>query len=403
MRRQLVALAGIVLLMAGLAAGYDWYTHGKWYAKEPAKDFRLAKLIADIRLATERYLDVAQAKADGYAQISGNVPLEGYHFHKLGIGQFEYAQPATLLYIRTDGTWRLVGLEYAVAGERPAESPFPGVAWERRRAMCRYGDWQEFPSRSRQGCPSMHPETKSPFVAWYPDLWVIHLWLWYPNPYGLFASLNPLLAPFDDRTLPPDEAGSWAAWREHTAFSNFNHNASGWLVVLMGLAMGVAVVWGREEHGRLHFLWPTLALGLAAFILYRSDPEYWPFGARSLVEALGDREAIEHKLSGLIILAIGIVEWLRVRGTLSHWAWGLLFPWLAITGGTLLLFHLHPVSNFNYLGRNNQPHITEGITAILAGATYLLAEWGIMRQRWWRLVPAVLVILMGAQLILYLE
>jgi len=104
-----------------------------------------------------------------------------------------------------------------------------------------------------------------------------------------------------------------------------------------------------------------------------------------------------------IILAMGVVEWLRVRGTLSHWAWGLIFPGLAITGGTILLFHLHPVSNFNYLGRNNQPHITEGITAILAGATYLLGEWGIMKQRWWRLVPPALVVLMGVQLILYLE
>jgi hypothetical protein len=99
---------------------------------------------------------------------------------------------------------------------------------------------------------------------------------------------------------------------------------------------------------------------------------------------------------------MGVVEWLRVR-TLYHWAWGLIFPWLAITGGTILLFHPHPVSNFNYLGRNNQPHITEGITAILAGATYLPGEWEIMKQRWWRLVPSALVILMGVQLILYLE
>lgn len=61
-------------------------------------------------------------------------------------------------------------------------------------------------------------------------------------------------------------------------------------------------------------------LALAAFILYRSDPEYWPFGVRILAETLGDREAVEHKLSGLLILAMGVVEWRRVRGTLSHWA-----------------------------------------------------------------------------------
>jgi hypothetical protein len=403
MRKQLVALAGVVLLTAGLAMGYDWYTHGKWYAREPAKDFYLSKLIAEVRLATRRYLDVEQAKADGYVQISGNVPLEGYHFSNAGITRFDYARPSTLLYIQSAGQWQLGGLEYALPGNRPAESPFPGVAWELHPAMCRYADWQEFPARSREACPRAHPATKSPFVAWYPDFWVLRLWLWYPNPYGLFASLNPLLAPFDDRTVPPAWAGTWAEWKEHTAFSNFNHNFSGWLVLLMGFVMVVTVVSGEGQRSGLSLLWAAVALALAAFVLYRSDPEYWPLGFRSLAETLGDREAIEHKLSGLIILAMGVVEWLRVRGTLSHWAWGMLFPCLAITGGTILLFHLHPVSNFNYLGRNNQPHITEGITAILAGVTYLRGEWGIMRQRGWRLVPAGLVILMGLQLILYLE
>lgn len=403
MKRRLIAFAVVTLLTAGLALGSDWYmNHGKWYAKEPAKDFYLSKLIADIRTATQRYQDVEQAKEDGYAQISGNMPLEGYHFYKAGITQFDYTHPSTLLYTRADGHWQLLALEYAVPRERPAESPFPGIDWERDLAMCRYADWQEFPSRSSEGCPQIHPETKSSFAAWYPDMWVIRLWLWYPNPYGLFASVNPLLAPFDDRTIPPDQAGSWEEWKEHTAFSNFNHNFSGWLVLLMGFAMAVSVVW-EGKRSKFSTLWPILTLGVALFILYRSDPEYWPFGPRTLTELLGDREAIEHKLSGLIVLAMGSVEWLRVRGTLSHWVWGMIFPWLAIMGGLTLLFHLHPISNFNYLGRNNSPHTTEGTTAVLTGMTYLLGEWGIMTQRWWRLVPAVLVILMGVQLIVYLE
>lgn len=402
MRRQIVSVAGVVLLTIGLASGYQWYTEGKWFASVPGKDFRLSKLIAEIRTATERYRDVEQAKTDGYVQISGNVPLEGYHFYNARITHVDYAHPSALLYIQADGEWQLVGLGYAVPGSRPANTPFPGVEWKRRLAMCRYADWQEFPSRARAACPPSHPDTKSAFAAWYPDLWVIHLWLWYPNPYGLFASLNPLLAPFDDRTIPPDEAGSWGEWKERTAFSNFNHNFSGWLVVVMGLAMAVSVMWERRQS-KSSLLWPALALGLAAFILYRSDPTAWPYGVRTLGETLADRETIEHKLSGLIILAMGVVEWLRVRGTLSHWTWGLIFPWLAITGGTILLFHLHPVSNFNYLGRNNLPHVTEGITAILVGTTYLLGEWGIMTQRWWRPIPALLVVLMGVQLIVYLE
>ena len=403
MKTKCLALAGVVLLMIGLAAGWQWYTEGKWFATVPEKDFLLSKLIAEIRTATQRYLEIERAKADGYVQMSGNVPLEGFHFQKAGITRFDYDHPSTLLYVRTKGQWQLVGLEYAVPGQKPAESPFPGIPWKRHLATCRYTDWQEFPARSPEACPRAHPDRKSRFVTWSPDLWVVHLWLWYPNPYGLFASLNPLLAPFDDRTLPPAEAGSWEAWKADTAFSTFNHNFSGWLVILMGFAMSAPAVWGGGQRRKLNFLWAAVALGLAAFILYRSDPEQWPYGVRTLAETLGDREAVEHKLSGLIILAMGVVEWLRVRGTLSHWVWGMIFPWLAITGGTILLFHLHAVSNFNYLGRNNQPHITEGITAILAGVTYLLGAWGIMRQRWWRLVPALLVVAVGVQLVLYLE
>lgn len=403
MSKPVAALAGVVVLTVALAAGYQWYTEGKWFATVPEKDFRLSKLIAEIRMATQRYLDLEQAKADGYVQVSGNVPLEGYHFQRPGAARIDTLRPSTLLYIRADGQWQLVGVEYAVAGERPRESPFPGVGWERHLATCRYADWREFPARSREACPQAHPDTKSPLATWYPDQWVIHLWLWYPNPYGLFASLNPVLAPFDDRTVPPAEAGSWAEWKEHIAFSNFNHNFSGWLVLLMGVAMVVPIVSSEGWRSRLTLVWAALALGLAAFVLYRSDPEHWPLGVRTLAETLGDRETVEHKLSGVIILAMGVVEWLRARGTVSHWAWGLILPWLAITGGTILLFHVHPVSNFNYLGRNNQPHITEGITAILIGVTYLLGEWGIIRQRWWRFVTPLLVVLMGVQLIVYLE
>ena len=403
MKRQLIAFAVITLLAAGLAWGSDYYmNHGKWYAKEPEKDYSISKLIADIRMATQRYQDLEQAKADGYAQISGNVPLEGYHFYKAGITQFDYNHPSTLLYTQREGRWQLAALKYAVPRDRPAENPFAGIDWERSLAICRYADWQEFRSPSPEGCPQIHPETKSSFTAWYPDMWVIRLWIWYPNPYGLFASLNPLLAPFDDRTIPPDEAGSWETWKAHTAFSNFNHHFSGWLVLVMGMAMTGAAVWGGQRS-RLSHLWPLLTLGVAMFILYRSDPEYWPFGPRTLTELLSDREAIEHKLSGVIVLAMGSVEWLRARGTFSSWVWGMIFPWLAIMGGVTLLFHLHPISNFNYLGRSNSPHTTEGVTAILAGMTYLLGTLGIMKQRWWGLVPALFVILMGVQLIVYIE
>lgn len=403
MRKQLVAVAGIVLLTVGLATGYQWYTEGKWFATVPEKDFRLSKLIADIRMSTERYLDIEQAKADGYVQISGNVPLEGYHFYKSGIAQFDYAHPSALLYIRANGQSQLVGLEYAVPGEAPPEeSPFPGIRWRRWEAACRYADWQEVHARTPDVCPPEHPETKHAYVAWRPDLWVIHLWLFYPNPYGLFASLNPLLAPFDSRSIPPGGASTWDEWQYRAAYSTLNHNLSGWLLLPIGLAMLLAA-WGRSRFPWVTLLWPALMLVLAAFVLYRSDPYAWPYGVKGFAESLAERKVFEHKLSGLIILVMGLVEWLRARKTLVHWLWGMIFPLLAIAGGTVLFFHVHPESNFNYLGRFNQPHVTEGITAIHTGVTYILSERKLVRGSWWAFIPPLLVLLMGVQLILYLE
>jgi hypothetical protein len=32
---------------------------------------------------------------------------------------------------------------------------------------------------------------------WHPDLVTLHVWLWYPNPDGLYASMNPFVAPFN--------------------------------------------------------------------------------------------------------------------------------------------------------------------------------------------------------------
>ena len=41
------------------------------------------------------------------------------------------------------------------------------------------------------------PATGAAFTFWHPTLVTMHVWLWYPNPSGLFASTNPLVTPFN--------------------------------------------------------------------------------------------------------------------------------------------------------------------------------------------------------------
>jgi len=42
-----------------------------------------------------------------------------------------------------------------------------------------------------------------------------------------------------------------------------------------------------------------------------------------------------------VVLGIGVIEWLRCRGTLTHPLWGLIFPALAISAAGMLFMHKH--------------------------------------------------------------
>ena len=62
-----------------------------------------------------------------------------------------------------------------------------------RRATTRTG-------RSSPGEPGRlrgdEPADGAAFNFWHPNLVTMHVWLWYPNPGGLFSGTNPLVAPF---------------------------------------------------------------------------------------------------------------------------------------------------------------------------------------------------------------
>ena len=41
------------------------------------------------------------------------------------------------------------------------------------------------------------PKTGARFNFWHPDLVTLHVWLWYPNPDGLYNGTNPYIQPFN--------------------------------------------------------------------------------------------------------------------------------------------------------------------------------------------------------------
>ena len=150
--------------------------------------------------------------------------------------------------------------------------------------------------------------------------------------------------------------------------------------------------------------WPLAFLGLAAFLLIRSDSENWPLGPRGFWESFQVAEVAQHRLFVLLIVAFAVFEWAVQNGRLAPRRAGLVFPLVCAAGGTLLLTHSHSLSNVKEEFLAELSHIPLAILAVMAG-------W----SRWLeirlpadptRLLPRIWPVcftLIGAVLILYRE
>lgn len=117
------------------------------------------------RRATARYHNINNAIADGYVDINVYVPNMGYHYLKPEIldATFDPARPELLVYADFgNGRLRLVAVEYAVPTSL-SDTPPEGFT----------GDDDHWHRNDEFG------------------LWTLHAWIWYRNPDGVFADLNP--------------------------------------------------------------------------------------------------------------------------------------------------------------------------------------------------------------------
>jgi hypothetical protein len=156
---------------------------------------RLAEQLADARFATAEYaIDLGAAKADGYSlQITPNMPGMGFHFLNPSIGgEFDVTKPPILVYVNRGSDWQLAALEW-VFTERPKKKPLKGARYGSFPAACHYADGSFLPAAAEADCAPTNGGAA--FTFWHPRLVTLHVWLWYPNPDGLYASTNPLVAP----------------------------------------------------------------------------------------------------------------------------------------------------------------------------------------------------------------
>jgi hypothetical protein len=157
----------------------------------------LAAQLAAGRLATARYAtSLAAAKADGYQLITRMIPDMGWHFLNPEIQGFDVRRPPILVYERHGRSWQLAAFEW-VFPTRPATPPLPGATYGSFGAACHYTDGTFVFKPAQDQCPPTSPQTGAPFNFWHPDLVTLHVWLWYPNPAGLYNGTNLLVRPFN--------------------------------------------------------------------------------------------------------------------------------------------------------------------------------------------------------------
>jgi hypothetical protein len=190
MRRSILIAVATLAIAAGTAT---------WAAAAGARHRQasLAATLAKARVATAKYAtSLHAARADGYGILTKMIPDMGFHFINPKISGFDVTKPPILVYEKRNGRWQLGALEW-VFPSRPKTPPLPGARYGSFPAACHYKDGTFVAAAAEAACAAKAPGSGAAFNFWHPRLVTLHVWLWYPNPAGLYASMNPLVHPFN--------------------------------------------------------------------------------------------------------------------------------------------------------------------------------------------------------------
>ncbi|HEX6761954.1 MAG TPA: hypothetical protein VF094_04050 [Gaiellaceae bacterium] len=190
------AALGAVTLLA-LTAATASARPATQHTRAAAIPSSLVTQLAAARQGTAKYVtNLPLARRDGYRIITKMIPNMGYHYMNPGVKSFDPQKPPILVYEHAGSHWQLAALEWVYTA-KPAKAPFPGARYGAFGAGCHYTDGSFVPSATEAGCPKTAPGSAAAFSFWHPLLITLHVWLWYPNPNGLFASTNPLVSAYN--------------------------------------------------------------------------------------------------------------------------------------------------------------------------------------------------------------
>ncbi len=175
---------------------------------------------------------------------------------------------------------------------------------------------------------------------------------------------------------------------------------AGGFVLLAGAFALLATVKG-PRFAWARYGWPSLFFFLGVFLFVRLDPESWPWGPLTFWESVTDAQVLQHMLFILIVLGIGIIEWLRAKGTLTHLAWAWVFPSLALSASVMLFLHKHgegPSAEKIYL--HHSIMATAGIVSMVAK---VFDDARLFDHKFCGYLWTMLIMFVGAMLLIYSE
>ncbi len=225
-----------------------------------------------------------------------------------------------------------------------------------------------------------------------------------PSPHDMHEMHDAMSMPMDNSANAETQAKLLADKRE----SEFNHHLAGLLVLAAGIFI-IAEGNIRARRSLARQAWPLCFLLSGLFVLIFSDTELWPFHSQSWYFGLTHHaEVLQHKAFAVLLLALGVIELLRARGTLKAGWWGYVFPAIAMIGSVILLFHdhqghAHGADHMEGMRRIQSQHLGFAVTGFGIALTKGLAEtpfaWRLFFKR---LFPTLLLVL-GALLLMYVE
>jgi copper resistance protein D len=181
-------------------------------------------------------------------------------------------------------------------------------------------------------------------------------------------------------------------------YSEFTHNWSGIVVILLGAC------WLVQSAGRgaaatfAARAWPWLLLPFAVFVAVASDPEVWILREISLAEALRDPQILEHQLGALMVLLLVVLGWRARRRAPVTRPLGVALPAIMIVGSLLLLGHAHSTLTVTEELTNliNVQHAILGALGLFAGTVRWLQLRALLPDHAARWLWPALVIALGA-------